>query len=142
VLVKPDGFIRLQGEDNDGHYEDILFLECDRSTEGLEILGRRAACYRDCYQRGGLASRFGHPRSEFKKFPFVVLMAFRDSERRNNIAEHPKPTAYAAATKGTAFDVDRRQARQGYRRQPEREEFVDARIEKHCLLTQTASVVR
>jgi hypothetical protein len=163
VLVKPDGFIRIQGNDADGGFEDMFFLEVDRSTEEQQILASRASCYRDYYERGGLANRFGHPRSAFKQFPFVVLMTFKNAERRNNTAEQllrilppirnqvwlstlgevtsnplgpiwVKPAGYAKITQGTLFDVERRQESKGYRRQPEREELVEATIEKHCLL--------
>lgn len=163
VLVKPDGFIRIQGEDAAGSFEDMFFLEVDRSTEEQETLGLRAACYRDYYQRGGLASRFGHPRSAFKQFPFVVLMTFKTAERRNNTAErlllnHPpirnqvwlstlkevtddplgpiwvKPSDYARLTEGTAFDAEHRRHITAYRRQPQREAFIETHIAKHPLL--------
>jgi hypothetical protein len=164
VLVKPDGFIRIQGEDADGQFEDMFFLEVDRSSEEQETLALRAACYRDFYTRGGLASRFGRPRTEFKQFPFVVLMTFKNAERRNNTAErlllnHPpirnqvwlstlkevttdplgpiwvKPGDYLKLTEGTEFDVEHRRYLTGYRRQPEREAFIERSIPKHPLLT-------
>jgi Replication-relaxation len=167
TLVKPDGFLRLQGNDKNGRFEDAFFLEVDRSSEDQGRLAERAACYRDYYFRGGLASRFGRPRSEYKQFPFVVLMVFKNSERRNNTAERllqivpsihnqvwlstlkeattdplgaiwVKPTDYARLTTGTEFDVERRRSFQGYRRQPEREEFVEKNIVKHPLLTPSA----
>ena len=147
----------------DGRFEDMFFLEVDRSTDELTTLMQRAVCYRDFYKRGGLASRFGRPRSEFKKFPFVVLMTFQNAERRNNTAERlllsrspignqvwlstlkevttdplgsiwVKPGDYLKLTEGTAFDVESRQHSTSYRRQPEREEFVERCIPKQPLL--------
>lgn len=167
LLVKPDGFIRIQGTDASGRFEDMFFLELDRSTEEQRRLVERASCYRDYYVRGGLASRFGHPRSEFKQFPFVVLMVFQNAERRNNTAERllqitppirnqvwlstfhemttdplgpiwVKPGDYLRVTNGTPFDIEHRRNLDGYRRQPEREELVEKNIQKHRLLVATA----
>jgi Replication-relaxation len=163
MLVKPDGFIRIQGADAGGRFEDLYYLELDRSTEEQKRLVERAACYRDYYFRGGLASRFGRPRSEFKQFPFVVLMVLKNPERRNNTAERllqatqpirnqvwlttfeevtsdplgaiwVKPGDYSRLTAGTAFDPAVRRNQWGYRRQPEREEFIEKNIQKYQLL--------
>jgi hypothetical protein len=163
ILVKPDGFIRVQGADAGGRFEDSFFLELDRSTEEQRRLVERAACYRDFYFRGGLASRFGRPRSEFKQFPFVVLFVFKNVERRNNTAERllqsttpirnqvwlttlkemandplgpiwVKPGDYSRLTAGTAFEATVGRNQWGYRRQPEREEYVEKNIIKHRLL--------
>ncbi len=164
VLVKPDGFIRIQGAHSNGRFEDMFFLEVDRSREEQETLALRAACYRDFYARGGLARRFGRPRTEFKRFPFVVLMTFNTAERRNNTTERllldrpafrnlvwlstlkevtsdplgsiwVKPGDYFKLTDGTQFDVESRRHLSGYRRQPRREEFIEQNIPKHMLLT-------
>ena len=166
VLVKPDGFIRIQGEDAHGPFEDMFFLEVDRSTEVQETLALRAACYRDYYERGGLASRFGRPRSEYKQFPFVVLMTFKSAERRNNAAEYllrahspmsnqvwlttlaeavtnplgdiwMKPKEYHQVTTGTPYEARYDQHRTIYRSQPGRESFIEAKISKHRLLPTT-----
>jgi hypothetical protein len=163
VLVKPDGFIRIQGVDSSGKFEDMFFLEVDRSHEDQRRLETRAHHYRDYYQRGGLASRFGRPRSEFKQFPFIVLMVFKTAERRNNTAErlllsNPpirnqvwlstlkevttsplgaiwiKPGDYHRITNGTAFDIENRRHLSEYRRQPERELFIETSIAKYPLL--------
>jgi hypothetical protein len=163
ALVKPDGFIRIQGNDAEGRFEDMFFLEVDRSTEEQEVLASRAACYRDYYESGGLANRFGRPRLEYKQFPFVVLMTFKTAERRNNTAErlllnHPpirnqvwlstlkevttdplgaiwvKPGDYLKITTDTAFDVANRRHVKGYRSQPERELFIEQHIPRHRLL--------
>jgi hypothetical protein len=163
TLVKPDGFIRVLRSIHPNKWGDMFFLEVDRSTEEQQILADRASCYRDYYERGGLASRFGRPRSEFKQYPFVVLMTFKTAERRNNTAERlllshapirnqvwlttlpevmadplgpiwVKPGDYARVTEGSAFDVQHRQDPTGYRRQPEREQFIDLHLQKHPLL--------
>lgn len=88
VLVKPDGFIRIHEQEPDGGLsEHTFFLEVDRSTETLNTLALKAACYNDYYRRGGLAVRNGQPASAYKDFPFRVLMVCKTEERRNNAAE-------------------------------------------------------
>lgn len=163
LLVRPDGFIRIAGSDQSGGFEDLFYFELDRSTEELDRLAERAVAYRHFYLTGGLASKFGQPRSEFKQFPFVVLMVFRTAERRNNMTERllrivppirnqvwlatfeefireplgkiwVKPGDYARITAKTQFDSEFRRDFSGYRRLPEREEFVERGIAKHPLL--------
>jgi hypothetical protein len=162
VLVKPDGFIRIREEEGSEVFEQTFFLELDRSTETLDTLGRRALCYLDFYQRGGLAERFGRPRSEYKDFPFRVLMIFKTEERRNNMAERLltqtppiltqvwlstlkevttsplgqiwiRPRDYREATEGTAYAVGGRAFPSTYRRQLAREVLVEAAVKKHEL---------
>jgi Replication-relaxation len=88
VLVKPDGFIRIQEKEKDGGLsEHTFFLEVDRSNETQGTLVRRAACYLDYYKSGGFAARNGARRSDYKKFPFRVLIVLKNAERRNNTAE-------------------------------------------------------
>jgi len=163
ILVKPDGFIRLHEKEPDGIYERTFFLEVDRSTEKQDILIDRAACYVDFYRSGGFAVRSGALRSEFDKFPFRVLMVFKNAERRNNTAErllnnNPpilsqiylttfaevtadplgpiwiEPKDYRAVIDGTPFDTSRQLPSYAYRRQPEREALVEAKIRKFRLL--------
>jgi hypothetical protein len=163
ILVKPDGFINFHEKESDGIYERVFFLEVDRSTEKQDILVDRAACYVNFYRHGGFAVRNGAPRSEFQKFPFRVLMVFKNAERRNNTAErllnnNPailtqiclttlaevtadplgtiwiEPKDYRAATDGTRFDTSRQIRAFGYRSQPEREALVEAKIHKFRLL--------
>lgn len=163
ILVKPDGFIRFHEKEPDGIYERTFFLEVDRSTEKQDILVDRAGCYVDFYRSGGFAVRNGAHRSEFQKFPFRVLMVFKNAERRNNTAErllsnHPpiltqiylttfaevtadalgpiwiEPKDYRTATDGTPFDTSRQIPTFAYRRQPEREALVEAKIRKFRLL--------
>ncbi len=162
ILVKPDGFIRFHEKEPDGIYERTFFLEVDRSTEKQDILVERAGCYVNFYRHGGFAVRNGSPRSDFQKFPFRVLMVFKNAERRNNTAErlvsnHPpilsqmclttvaevtanplgaiwiEPKDYRAATDGTPFDTSRKIPTFAYRRQPEREALVEAKIRKFSL---------
>lgn len=163
IVVKPDGFIRLHGEDAEGQFEDTFFMELDRSTETDGILGRKALAYMDYFQRGGLAERFGRPPSEYKEFPFRVLMIVRTAERRNNIAERlliqrPPiytqvmlstlkevladplgpvwicPRDYREATEGTLFAIGNWADTAPYRRQAQRERLVESAIFKSTLL--------
>jgi len=87
VTVKPDGFIRVHEELDGQIREHRFFLEVDRSTEVLQTLATRAACYLDYYRSGSFAAFMGADRANFKRFPFRVAMVFRSAERRNNIAE-------------------------------------------------------
>lgn len=164
ILVKPDGFLRIheKEEGTKGYYREF-FLELDRSTEKQDILLERARCYVDFYRSGGYAVRNGAGRSEFQQFPFRVLMVFKTAERRNNTAErllssHPpiltqiclttfaEVTAnplgpiwielkdYRNVTDGTHFDTSKLKPTFVYRRQPEREALVEAKIRKFSLL--------
>lgn len=162
-LVKPDGFLRIEETDATEVFEHLFFLELDRGTEGLDELVRKALCYRDYYQRGGLAVRFGHSPSEYKEFPFRVLMVLKTAERRNNVAEallttsspiftmvwlatlpevisNPflpiwvRPRDYATAVDGSPYSVIKPDRRSIYRRQIERERFVESRVTKHSLI--------
>jgi hypothetical protein len=75
---------RRYGDDT---FENTFFVEVDRSTETQDALARGALCYLDYYRRGGLAEPFGHDPTQYKDFPFRVLMIFKTAERRNNAAE-------------------------------------------------------
>jgi len=73
VLIKPDGFLRLQEQATDGdRFEHFFFLEVDRSTEPRETLARRVYGYQDFYRHGGLAVRHGFTPENYKDFPFRV----------------------------------------------------------------------
>lgn len=63
-----------------------FFLELDRSTEILDTLVGKAACYLNYYRSGGFAIRNGSSRSRFRDFPFRVLFVLKSRERRNNLA--------------------------------------------------------
>ncbi|HEX8340115.1 MAG TPA: replication-relaxation family protein [Tepidisphaeraceae bacterium] len=164
VLVRPDGFIRVTEQMPDGtKAEEVFFLELDRSTEPQATLAAKAACYGDYYRPGGLAARNGRPRSEYKLFPFRVLVVCRNAERRNNAAQRmllnnpptltqawlttfdeliadplgaiwAQPADYRAAVAGTAFDGRPGKAPEAYFRQVEREMLVERSLRKLRLL--------
>jgi len=164
VLVKPDGFIQIhETEPGGSKFKWTFFIELDRSTEKQEILIARAGCYFDYYKSGGFAVRIGAARSDYKQFPFRVLMVFKTAERRNNTAERllqnnlpvskqvclstleevihdplgaiwTNPVDYREATKGTPFDPERRSSTRKYRHQPEREALVESKVKKFRLL--------
>ncbi len=164
VAVKPDGFIRIHETEADGDkFERTFFLEVDRSTETQDILVFRAGCYLDYYRSGGFAIRNGTTRENYKRFPFRVLMVFKSAERRNNTAvrllqgeqsilkqvclatladviRDPfgavwiRPFDYREATRGTQFDADMPRETWQYKRQAEREAFIEKHIHKHSIL--------
>jgi hypothetical protein len=164
TLVKPDGFIRIHEKESDGTSEHTFFLEVDRSTETLDTLVSRAACYLQYYRSGGFAVKNGATPADFKEYPFRVLIVCKSAERRNNTAlrliqSNPPiftqaylttlaevtadpfgcvwvtPAAYRDAAKGTPFDADRAPTMQPYRSQPEREAFIEKNTLKCPLLS-------
>ena len=164
VPVKPDGFIRIhETEATGGKFERAFFLEVDRSSEVQDKLIAKAVCYLDYYRRGGFAVRNGATRDDFKKFPFRVLMVFKNAERRNNtvlrllqntppiltlvylstleeVTHDPtgaiwiRPLDYREATKGTPFAPEKQPKTWGYQRQTARELFVEQKVRKRCIL--------
>lgn len=164
VSVKPDGFILIHETEADGSkFERTFFLELDRSTETQDVLVDRAGCYFDYYRSGGFAIRNGAGRENYKQFPFRILMVFKSAERRNNTAarllqnEPPifkqvclatladatrdpfgavwiRPFDYREATRGTQFDADIPHETWQYKRQAEREGFIEKHIQKHSIL--------
>ena len=164
VPVKPDGFIRIhERDDNPKGSAHDCFLEVDRSSETQDALVAKAGCYLDYYRSGGFAVRNGATAAEFKAFPFRVLIVLKSAERRNNTAErlaqlNPpiltltwlttlaevtsdplgaiwiQPKGYRDVTAGTRFDTERRLPTGVYRSQPEREAFIESKIEKRRLL--------
>ncbi len=170
ILVKPDGFIRIQEKElEDGLSEHTFFFELDRSSETLDTLVSRAACYLSYYRSGGFAMKNGATRNAFKEFPFRVLIVLKTSERRNNTAERLlqnippiftqvylstfkevttdpldhiwiTPAAYRDAVKGTTFDIDRQREFRGYRRETLREHLVEQKIKKCRLLVDDENV--
>jgi len=169
ALVKPDGFIRIHENEADGGLsEHTFFLEVDRSSEKQDTLITRAGCYVDYYKSGGFAERNGAPRSAFKDYPFRVLLVLKNAERRNNTAErlvqnnppiltqvwlttfaevttNPlgaiwiQPVDYRNAIRGTAFDAERPRRNLIYRRQPERELFIERKTQKRRILADDAA---
>ena len=168
ITVKPDGFIRIHESDKTGgKHVRAFFLEVDRSSETQETLVAKAGCYLDYYRRGGFAVRNGAPRDDFKKFPFRVLMVFKNAERRNNTAlrllqntppiltmvylstleevtHDPtgaiwiRPLDYRAATNGTPFAPEKQSKTWGYQRQSARELFVEQKVQKRRILADDA----
>lgn len=163
VLVRPDGFLRIREQAADGIFEHTFYLELDRSTETLDTLARKALCYLNHYQTGGLALRFGHDHSEYRDFPFRVLMVFKTAERRNNAAErlltqnppiltqvwlstldevkeNPlgpvwiRPRDFRTAVAGTIYAVGQSGRQMVYCRQAERDRFIEKAVMKVKLL--------
>jgi hypothetical protein len=164
VLMKPDGFIRIhETEANGEKFERTFFLEVDRSSEVQDKLITKAGCYFEYYKSGGFAVKNGATRDNYKQFPFRVLMVFKTAERRNNTAERLvqlassslnqvwlatfgdattdpfgpvwiRPTEYRDATRNTPFDAERQTKSFAYRRNGEREAFIESKIRKRGLL--------
>jgi hypothetical protein len=162
MTMKPDGFIRVQASNSDdASGSHLFFLEIDRSTESQETLALKAYGYRDYFQSGGLAERYGYAVMDYKRFAFRVLMVFRNAERRNNCAEtllRMSPPVlsqvwlttqeellrdplgaiwlrsqdYRDAVAGTDFDVTRK-VEAVYRRRPDREVLVETKAVKQRL---------
>ena len=167
MTVKPDGLLRLQAtgalmDVNNVNNSHLFFLEIDRSTESQDTLALKAHGYRDYFQSGGLAQRYGYSAADYKRFAFRVLMVFRNAERRNNTAEtllrmspsllslvwlttqeellrDPlgaiwlRPLDYRDAVTGTEFDLMHK-VTGIYKRRPEREALIEARATKLRLL--------
>lgn len=164
VLVKPDGFLRIHEPEPDtrGYIHDC-FLEVDRSSETQDVLIAKASSYLEHYASGGFAVRNGATVADKKSFPFRVLIVMKSAERRNNTAarltqNNPpiltltwlttmdevtrdplgaiwiQPKDYRDATVGTLFDTERKLPMGVYRRQPEREAFIESKIVKRRLL--------
>jgi hypothetical protein len=160
ILVKPDGFIRIHEKEpgTKGFFHE-LFLEVDRSNETQDRLVGKAASYMEYYKSGGFAVRNGGSRSQVKDFPFRVLIVVKSFDRRNNLAErlamnNPPilrqawlttfaevtadplgpiwilPVDYRNVTAGTRFYNERPNRTFEYRRQAEREAFVEEKIKK------------
>jgi hypothetical protein len=164
TLVKPDGFIRIhEKEAGSNAFSYDCFLEVDRSSKDQARLTNQALCYLEYYRSGGFAVRNGAERTELKEFPFRVLMVLKSGERRNNLAEALlqntppiltqvwlttladvtagptgaiwiQPRDYREATNGTLFDVSHSRNSPIYRRQVEREMFVEKHVRKIELL--------
>ena len=127
----------------------------------MELI-RVGICFGE-YRSGGFAVRNGAPRSDYKKFPFRVLMVFKTAERRNNTAErlvqgnppilkltylstlkdviqNPtgaiwiRPLDYREATNGTPFAPELQHRQREYQRQTAREAFVEQNVCKRGIL--------
>jgi hypothetical protein len=144
--------------------EHLFYLEVDRSTEPQGRLQSKAGAYAEHYRSGGLARRFGAPAAAYEEYPFRVLIVCRTAERCNNIAVsmltrtppiltmvwlttlddlcgNPlgpiwiRPTDYREATRGTPFDPYPPPARDGYKRQLNREEHVCSKVSRRALFS-------
>jgi hypothetical protein len=164
TLIKPDGFIRIrEGEIGGRVCEDTFFLEVDRSTESQNTLLLKASAYTAYYRSGGFARKNGAECTEYKRFPFRVLMVFKTRERRNNVAarllqQNPpilkqvylstleevktdpfgaiwmRPIDFRDVTLGTSFGVAGPKFCGTYRRQGERDAFIESRVHKHSCI--------
>lgn len=163
VLVKPDGFINIHEKEGNGDlYRHDFYLEVDRSSEQPDTLVEKASCYLDFYKSGGFAVRSGGLATEFERFPFRVLMVFKSIERRNNVAERllqnsppilthswlttkaevknnpfgtiwVQPKDYRQVISGTPFEANKPNRDIAYRRQYERDQFVERYVKKVSL---------
>lgn len=87
ITLKPDAYIEIHESVDDEVAEHRFFLEHDRGSEVLQRLAVKAHGYSSFYRTGGLAIRFGFDPSDYKDFPFRVLITLLNEERRNNVAE-------------------------------------------------------
>jgi hypothetical protein len=160
IPMQPDGFIRLH--DARSTEEMTYFLEVDLSSMVQTRLAAKMVCYRQFYQSGDLAERFGFGRDP-TAVPMIVLLIVPNDERRNNAAEkllqldppimrqvwmttlpealkNPldaiwvRPKDYLAVVKDTPFDPARQSRGRPYITRPERERMVASSIAKHRLL--------
>jgi len=164
TLVKPDGFIRIhESEANGETFEHTFFLEVDRSTEVQETLIQRALCYAAFYRSGGFAVWNGAAPTDFRDFPYRLLIVCKSAERRNNFAERLlslntpiytqvylstfaevvqsplmpiwiRPKDLHDAVRGTPFDFEHRRKRRVYLRQVDRDLHIEKNIRRVALL--------
>ena len=163
VTLRPDGLVRIgEREPDGGRSEHTFYLEVDRSTEVVDTVIRKVACYADHFRRGGLAVQFGHPPEAYRAFPFRVLLVCLTAERRNSLTERllqarpPVAGLVRLATTGALTAdplgpvwVDPRdygqvievescgvptRAAVAHRRRPERDALVEQTVPKHLLL--------
>jgi hypothetical protein len=87
MLMKPDGFIRIQVDEPMGRVEHALFLEVDRGTETLDTLASKAEGYRSYYRSGAFAARMGMDHARPQDCPFRVLLITQSAVRRENVAK-------------------------------------------------------
>lgn len=169
TVVKPDAFVRIRHPANAETFsEHSFFVELDRSTEALNLLVRRAACYLAYYKSGGFAERSGAMRTAVRDYPLRVLFILKTEERRNNITERLlghsppilshvwlttlsdlkrdplgaiwiRPIDYRNATAGTPYSTHRSASTPEYRRQTARELHVAKALTKHPLIAATVT---
>ncbi len=164
IPVKPDGFLSIHEKEEGGKgFAHDCFLEVDRSSEVQEILVQKAGCYLEYLKSGGFAVWRGGSRTDYKEYPFRVLMVFKTAERRNNTAERllrasprslthawlttysevttnplgaiwMQPADYRDAARETLFDPEKQTPSFRYRHNVERERFIEATVKKRRLL--------
>jgi hypothetical protein len=87
-VVKSDAYLHIRESlTNRAVRSHRFFLELDRSTESRQVLVAQIQCYLDFYNRGGMAKRCGGNASEFRDFPFRVLIVCKSESRRDGLAE-------------------------------------------------------
>jgi hypothetical protein len=67
--------------------ESPIFFEWDRSTEWRSVLREKAVGYDHFFRSGAFAERQGATRSDAEDYPFRVVFALKNDERRNNLLE-------------------------------------------------------
>lgn len=67
--------------------ESTIFFEWDRSTEHRGILRGKALGYDHFYRSGAYAERCGGRHTDIEDYPFRVVLAVKNEERRNNLLE-------------------------------------------------------
>lgn len=146
-------------------FESMYFLEVDRSEEGQATLIAKCERYRHWYRSGGMTERHGASPDDYEDFYFRVLITCKTAERRNNLIERLlacEPPILSQVWVGVFEEVladplgqvwmrpkeyrdvmsdlpgnTRQPSGNGfaYRKQPERNAFVESHIEKRTLLT-------
>lgn len=88
-LLLPDAFAVTLSTDDPAlsPVESALFFEWDRSTEWRSVLREKAAAYDRFYRSGAFAERSGGTRADAADYPFRVVFAVKNEERRNNLLE-------------------------------------------------------
>lgn len=162
-IIRPDGFFRLCQHHAKGTTDHACFIEIDRSSESLSRLSQRALDYRQFQKDGGLALWNGRPATESSRYPFRVLYVLENAERRNNVTEELlrlsppiltliwlttreeilqdplgriwiTPRDYRDIVEDSDFDSLSSPRPYHYRRQSDRERFVDAHLVKRAIL--------
>lgn len=72
LTLKPDAFVAIASRDQTGPYEQVSFVEVDRSTEHRPTIRRKLGVYIDAYRAGVEQSRGRPPNDSPTPFPNVV----------------------------------------------------------------------
>ena len=89
TVLLPDAFAVIASTDDPAlpPVESALFFEWDRSTEWRSVLREKASAYDRLYRSGAFAERAGGTRADVADYPFRVVFAVKNEERRNNLLE-------------------------------------------------------